>query len=411
MALAWTFETAFRQHRDGADARMRVFSQSFQRGFPDIVEKLDLYHGTYHTVEEFIPAMSEETGDGAVDLVVFGTCEYDLPYWHSELLTAWDTRDHEHKFKIVCIVHQGSDRRWQVHIPDWSRRGALHILPISEHVQKTFKLEMDEHAESTDPAVYSAGYEHIPIDTHVPVLDLPDLPDKPLNRTLSKAVIQGSFESLRRNYTGFFTDLIQSLHEDPAAWGYESLDGRESFVPDSELPDPPFRLYLVGSGSIDIPAELLHVITIYRDLNYTEFYAIVADMDIVVPAFSDFSYYMLQATSTVAMAVEVDVPILATRHFRKSYDYANDDRAIITRPAAMREVHALKALRTGDATSFLRSDPAGQGHMIGDITAVREAVEYMLQGGFTRRKEDVRAYKEGVWRKNLEVAGRLLTDA
>lgn len=71
---------------------------------------------------------------------------------------------------------------------------------------------MDEHAESSDPAMYSAGYEYIPIDTHVPILDLPDLPNKPLDRTLSKAVIQGSFESNRRDYTGFFNDLIQSLH-------------------------------------------------------------------------------------------------------------------------------------------------------------------------------------------------------
>lgn len=124
--------------------------------------------------------------------------------------------------------------------------------------------------------------------------------------------------------------------------------------------------------------------------------------------------YVILVLITLHVALtlgHMQVPILATRHFRKSYSYADDDATVITRPASMREVHALKALRTGDATSFLRSDPAGQGQPIGDIKAVREAVEHMLQGGFTRRKEDVRACKESVWKKNLEVAGRLLTDA
>ena len=34
---------------------------------------------------------------------------HSLPYWHDELVAAWDRRDGEHKFKIVCIVHNVED--------------------------------------------------------------------------------------------------------------------------------------------------------------------------------------------------------------------------------------------------------------------------------------------------------------
>ncbi|OCH93915.1 hypothetical protein OBBRIDRAFT_723822 [Obba rivulosa] len=411
MALVWSLETVLGRHSGGADARIRVFAHPFYYGFRDIVDKLGLFHGTYHTPDQFMETVTGETGDGAIDLIVIGTCEVDMPTWHADLLAAWDARDEDHKFKIVCIVHNIPDRRWQAHIPDWAQRDALRLLAISEHVERTFRLENDEHAESIDPAVNSAGYQHIPVDTHAPVLDIQDLPDKPFNRTLSKAVIQGTFQSQRRDYPGFFRDMIQSLHDDPAVWGYQPLGERESFMPDLRSKDLPFQLYLVGSGWMDIPTELAYMVNVYRDLDYPDFYAVVADMDVVVPAFSEFSYYLMQASSTVAMAVELDVPILATDHFRQAYAYTDDDAATVTRPAAMREVAALKALRTRNATSFLHSDPAGRGRTLGDIKPLREAVERMVQGGFTRNREDVRAYKQGVWRKNLGVAARLLTDA
>ena len=55
-----------------------------------------------------------------------------LPYWNEELLIAWDARDSAHKFEIVCIVHNADDVRWQSSIPEWSRRNAIRLLPISE---------------------------------------------------------------------------------------------------------------------------------------------------------------------------------------------------------------------------------------------------------------------------------------
>ena len=45
---------------------------------------------------------------------------------------AWELRDENHKFKVVCIVHNTLDVNWQEHIEYWSRRDAIRILPIGD---------------------------------------------------------------------------------------------------------------------------------------------------------------------------------------------------------------------------------------------------------------------------------------
>ena len=76
--------------------------------------------------------------------------------------------------------------------------------------------------------------------------------------------------------------------DDPVSWGYHPLGGHKSFIPDHRSHDPPFELALVGAGTIEIPEELAYVVTVYHDLDYEDFYKLVAGMDIVVPAFADF---------------------------------------------------------------------------------------------------------------------------
>jgi hypothetical protein len=78
-------------------------------------------------------------------------------------------------------------------------------------VAYSFREKFIELADSPDAAIRSAGYENIPIDVHPPVLPLPNLPERPHNRSLSKAVIQGSFDTVRRDYNNIFSDLIASL--------------------------------------------------------------------------------------------------------------------------------------------------------------------------------------------------------
>ncbi|KAI9063501.1 hypothetical protein FKP32DRAFT_1592582 [Trametes sanguinea] len=396
----------------GDNQRIHLFAPEFSFGFQGVVEDLNLWthRGIWGRTEDLMEHVNKSSEEGGIDLIVFGTCEFDMNHWHSALVDAWNARRDDDKFKIVCVVHNVNDLNWQRHIPYWSRRNAIRLLPIADHVAKGFRDRFAMEADSLEPLMYSAGYDQIPIDVHVPVLDIPNLPVKPLPRSLEKAVIQGTFTAERRNYQGIFRGLIASLHEDPKAWGYHPLDGRASFVPDPNSPIPPFRLLLVGSGWLEIPEALAYVVTMHTDLPYHDFYQLIADCDIVVPAFADNTYFSVQASSTVALATELHVPILVTNRTRRTYGYIDDSRAVVTRPAPMPEVQALKALRTGDASFFLSSDPADIGLPIGSLPSIREAVDDMMREGWIRDRKSWQEWKEGVWRRNREVAEKILRD-
>ncbi|KAH9853389.1 hypothetical protein C2E23DRAFT_822865 [Lenzites betulinus] len=398
---------------EGGDGQyIHLFAPEFSFGFQDVIDERNLWthRGVRGGYEQLIEHVNKSSAEGGVDLIVFGTCEFDMNVWHSDLAIAWNLRAADDKFKIVCGVHNVDDVNWQRHIPYWARRNALRLLPIADHVAKTFRDRFATKAEEAEPLLYTAGYDYIPIDVHVPVLDIPNLPAKPLPRYLSKAVIQGTFSVGRRNYPGIFRDLIASLHEDPSAWGYHPLDGRKSFVPDPDSRAPPLQLLLVGSGWLEIPEELAYIVTMHTDLPYNDFYKLISDSDIVVPAFADNTYFTVQASSTMALATELNVPILVTNRTRRTYGYIDDTRAVITRPAAMPEVQALKALRTGDASAFLSSDPADIGHPVGDLEPVRCAVESMMREGWIRDQNGWNDWKTGVWQQNRVVAEKILRD-
>ena len=93
---------------------------------------------------------------------------------------------------------------------------------------------------------------------------------------------------------------------------------------------------------------------------------------------------------------------------RRAYGYIDDDRVVVTRPAAMREVHALRALRTGNAASFLESDPTGTGHKMAEIRGLETAVQELLSKGWIREKTATRQFKQELWDKNERVIGKLL---
>lgn len=84
--------------------------------------------------------------------------------------------------------------------------------------------------------------------------------------------------------------------------------------------------------------------------------------------------------------------------------YADDDRIVVTRPAAMREVAALKALRTGDASSFLGANMPHTRHTIGSNLLIRKAVDEMLSRGWTRSLEEMEMYKRDLWKRNDRLA-------
>jgi hypothetical protein len=95
---------------------------------------------------------------------------------------------------------------------------------------------------------------------------------------------------------------------------------------------------------------------------------------------------------------------------RDSYTYIDDDRVVVTRPAVVREMDAIKALRAGNASSILASDPSDSGWTLGSHPRIREGVKKMMQQGWIRPKEGFDAVKKNIWHRNDGVVWRLLRD-
>ncbi|KAL6300681.1 hypothetical protein BKA93DRAFT_739936 [Sparassis latifolia] len=408
LTLVSTLERVFgKLGARGAGASVSVYSPPYGYRFQEVADEIGLHHGAHYPIERLVPDLSDVTGDGAIDMVVFGTCELDINWFSEALLAAWDARDEAHKFQLVCFAHSvRDDTQWQGHITEWARRGAFRVLTLGDQVTEGYRRLFAGLADDPDPRIYTAGYEYVAVDTHVPVLDLPHLPPPPpppppANRTLARAVIQGTFEAYRRDYDTIFRELIADLTVDPGVWGYLPLDGRAAFAPDPHAPRARFELLLVGSGEIEVPGELAGVVSVHRDLDYPEFYALIAGADVLLPAFSQFGYYDNQASFTTSTAVQLNIPMLVTNRTRRAYGYLDDPRAVITRPAAMHDVAALRALRTGDAAPF--DDDGGPAR-------VRAAVREMLAAGWVRPRAGFEAYKREVWRRNERVSERLVRD-
>ena len=101
---------------------------------------------------------------------------------------------------------------------------------------------------------------------------------------------------------------------------------------------------------------------------------------------------------------------MGVRELREAYTYIDDDRITITRPAAMSEMEAIKALRTGDASTFLASDPANSGIKLGDHRGIRGAVDEMMRKGWIRTPKGFVQCKWKTWAKNEIVMMRILRD-
>jgi len=98
---------------------------------------------------------------------------------------------------------------------------------------------------------------------------------------------------------------------EPELWGYSRLQvGEEStFIPLLNTTSPPFKLHLIGSGGVVIPPELKNIVVTYGGINYTDFYTLLSEMDVCLPAFSRSSdaYYVYQASSVILKCYENNV--------------------------------------------------------------------------------------------------------
>lgn len=96
----------------------------------------------------------------------------------------------------------------------------------------------------------------------------------------------------------------------------------------------------------------------------------------------------------------LQVPILATDRIRKSYGYIDDDRVVITRPQALREVAAIHLLRT-------RRIPISETFRLS--SRYEADIKAMLRKGWHRSREGFETVKREIWHANREHVLRILT--
>ncbi|KAF9533596.1 hypothetical protein CPB83DRAFT_845535 [Crepidotus variabilis] len=391
-------------------------------GFNEVLNTTGIYHGEQFNYNNLVDDMSATSlfpsDPGAmIDVVVLGTCEFDMPYWSEKLLPVWDARPKDKRFTIVCIAHHIKDERTYVKVEEWASRGALRYLTLSEHVSKAMYTHVRQKYNESSPLFPLS--EKLKVDVHIPILPLVDTPRERLSpRKLSNVVIQGLLEAARRNYKTIMEDLTRALKEDPGLWGYlHPLEGTVEFRPDPTPDASPFHLHLLGSfrDFDQVPAELKHVVILHKDLQYLPYFELMQSMDIVLPAFSTHHYYDEKASSTVVMSIQCNVPILVSRRFRGAYNFADDDRILITRPEVMSDVAALRALRSGISPLAVHSTfGVDRSTKIGlhgpSRDEYRMDIQRMMRQGWERSDEEFDAYKTELQHKNEDVVRKILND-
>ncbi|KIM89558.1 hypothetical protein PILCRDRAFT_190842 [Piloderma croceum F 1598] len=320
------------------------------------------------------------------------------------------------------MFHHAEDIQWHDNLVEWVRTGSIRILTISEHVGHRLDRNFRALAESNNETMNSAGYEYIKKDIYIPILDLPQKRNH-TSRTLSNVAIQGSFRFDRRDYWGVYADLLASLKEHPQAWGYSPLIAPDSaYQIDETAPLQPFQLHLIGNADDpQVPFALSNVVRVHRDLEYDDFYSLIQSMDMVLPAFGSLEClyfpfffqvdhflilplsadYDAKASFTMAISLECNVPILVNQWMRQTYSFI-DDRVTVTRPQAVREIFAVKALRTGQWSPQLVVD--------NQVKNVMMAMDKMIERGWIRSADQFTIFKDEIWARNAEVVRRILSD-
>ncbi|KZO94022.1 hypothetical protein CALVIDRAFT_484889 [Calocera viscosa TUFC12733] len=382
-------------------------------GFDTVLQRTGIFEGEQRHHEALVEDVRSMDvfgeGEGMIDMIILGTCVFDLPHWSQDLLREWDERPDDEKFTVVCVVHESDDERALQDLDLWARRGALRYLVLSQHVATDLRKQLNRLADSNASEHHLSMVDYVPIDIYVPILPVPDAVRPPSSHALSRAVIQGLFERSRRDFDGVFFDLIFSLSEDPSAWGYEYPEKAQRVNLDRDT--PPFELHLVGgNGNLDIPEELQHVVHLHRHLDYWTYYELMQSMDVVLPAFAtEAEYYDTKASSTVVKALQCNVPILGTSRLARTYTHFSDPSILIGRPHALREVQALRCLRTGVPPAPPVSSDIGHDSRVRVLWETE--VLKLLTSGWRRENDAFTQVKGQVWQANAQVAERLLWEA
>ncbi|KAK9818326.1 hypothetical protein WJX72_010615 [[Myrmecia] bisecta] len=185
---------------------------------------------------------------------------------------------------------EGKPRAWAI----LKAAPSAHVLTLAPHVTARYTEMMAQ-----------AGLD-IPVATFLPIYPVDtgdaDAPAGPPDVPRQGFVLQGMFQSQRRDYGKVFRD-IEAQPE--------------------LMADPTFRMNLIGRGSVEIPAALQSRTVKETSLQYQEYYKRIQGAIAVLPAFATNVYTTLKASSSVAAALVCATPLVADDTLLAAYSYLN----------------------------------------------------------------------------------------
>lgn len=243
------------------------------------------------------------------DLVILASCDA------SDLVVAGDAllsmAQRKPDLKIMCIVHnpQSIQDLHQQLLP-FAQRGVLYMVGLSPHVVDYIKqTRLPQMAQDLD-----AVFASLPTFLFVPTFDY-RLPqscaisgDKEENLAcINTFVVQGLFESGRRDYSSLFDHLQSKISDDQDDWNN-------------------FHLLLLGQGSpFDLQEPLASHVSTYNDIPYLEYYDKIHHSLALLPAFASDSYLVYKASSSIGASLLTGVPMIADQQLLDAYTHLTRD--------------------------------------------------------------------------------------
>ncbi|EJT99475.1 hypothetical protein DACRYDRAFT_117719 [Dacryopinax primogenitus] len=284
---------------------------------------------------------------GEYDLVILNSCHWAI-WWETNIFMALNSSDAH----VICILHTPHEEgigKARFQYSALGAQGRFTGLSLSTHTQDAAMKLFDKWADKE----HDRSWDKIPVEYFVPIF--PAISDPQAihkSRIPSKFVIQGSIDTLRRNYDGLIAELLQIMKADLHSWGYYQEKEGSPFLPlkkpaHGAIP-PPFNLHLIGHSIREpkIPDEMVNVVHIRDSPDFEEFYGTLAEMDVLIPAFSADLYLTAVASSSIPAAVMTRTPILASPAHLRAYGYLAPP-AVIVRPSSMSDAEAISRLRAG----------------------------------------------------------------
>lgn len=128
-----------------------------------------------------------------------------------------------------------------------------------------------------------------------------------------------------------------------------------TFVP---AVDEPFELHLVGQKNpknpVEPPESIKNVVFVDEHLPYPDYYKLIGDADVLIPAFAIPGTLIDTASSTMAASIITRTPVLVSERHTRSYTYIKGPAALYRRVSE----GAIPALERFRRSGDPRSPPA-----------------------------------------------------